>query len=133
MKNKKQMIFRWFALFLIPLTVFGLTALGFLAFRERKADPVAVTFTVLSEDVPAEAASHLHEGDRIVDRKKQAVLGTVRAIRTENEGEFCDLVIEIAGEGADGFTAGETPLYIGEELAFRAWDYAGSGKVVAIG
>ena len=118
---------------------------------EKRSAEGSSGFVLRLSEVEEELLSHLHVGDRVIDRQSRSILGDILEIRTEEsyreifsetEGalvsarvpERFDLLLTLNAKREDGrlFTADGIQPKIGQIYYFRTYDFIGEGRVVAL-
>lgn len=146
--RKEIRVFRYLLLLCIPALVLAVW-LPKSAKEESTAEDGG--FVLLLSEVDEAFASHLHVGDRVVDRQSRSILGDILEIRTEEsrrevfsetEGVLvfsrvpgrCDIFLTVSAKKENGAcrTAGGDALLLGQTYHFRTYDFTGTGRVVAL-
>ena len=108
-------------------------------------------FVLRLSEVEEAFLSHLHVGDRVVDRQSRCILGDILEIRTEESyreifseaggalvsarvPERFDLLLTLSAKREDGTLITEDGIRpkIGQIYYFRTYDFIGTGRVVEL-
>ena len=114
------------------------------------ADEKEAAFVLAIDEADAALLSHLHEGDRVVDRQSRRILGDIIEIRSsksvseiysEARGALVEapvpdrlkilLTIKAAEHDGRVLTQGGDTVRLGQTYHFRTYDFSGEGRVVA--
>ncbi len=122
--------------------------------KEREnipSDGKTAAFVLAIDEADAALLSHLHEGDRVVDRQSRRILGDIIEIRSsesvseiysEARGALVEAPVPerlkillkiraVAQSGEIRTQSGDT-VRLGQTYHFRTYDFSGEGRVVAL-
>ena len=141
-------------LFAIPILFAAILPIGLYAWRQstrRTAPEGNAAFVLALDEVDEALLSHLHTGDRVVDRQSRRILGDIAEIRSsqsmrevysEAHGalvqapvpERLQILLTLRATERDGtvLTENGDTVRLGQTYYFRTYDFSGEGRVVAL-
>ena len=139
---------------MIPLLLIIAACLVLFFRKNAESAPIPgsdATFVLELDEVDATLLSHLHTGDRVLDRRSRRILGDILDIQTEQRhaevySEARGILIQapipgklqirltLRGSKRDGeiFTTGGDQVRLGQTYHLRTYDFSGSGRVVTL-
>lgn len=139
---------------MVPLLLIITASLVLFFKRSIESTPIPevdADFVLELDEVDASLLSHLHTGDRVLDRRSRRILGDILDIQTaqshaEVYSEARGMLIQapipgklqirltLRGSKKDGeiFTVGGDAVRLGQTYHLRTYDFSGSGRVVTL-
>ncbi len=138
----------------IPLLLIAAASLALFLGRSAESTPApeaSADFVLELDEVDTSLLSHLHPGDRVVDRRSRRILGDILDIQAEQShteiySEARSALVEapIPGKlqvrltlrgtekGGEIFSVGGDAVKLGQTYYLRTYDFSGNGRVVAL-
>ena len=151
MQTYKRTTPRFFIIFLLLFFVFAAAFFAKTHIKKAPASETSAFFVLEIREIDAALLSHLHEGDRVVDRKNRRILGDITEIRSsqstaevysEVHGRLVEapipdklrVLLTLQGTARDGeiLTKSGDTVRLGQTYYFRTYDFIGAGRVVAL-
>ena len=148
-RKRKNGLLLWLPILFAAVLLFGLYAK-----RQSTKAPIPegnATFVLALDEVDAALLSHLHTGDRVVDRQSRRILGDITEIRSsqsmrevysEAHGALVEspvpdrlkILLTLRAAKRDGAVLTESgdTVRLGQTYYFRTYDFSGEGRVVAL-
>ena len=142
-QNFREIVILFALVFLVACAIIFARTLLFGREDDRR---VSAIFLLLS-DIPSESADTLHEGDRVLDRGRRTILGTVEAITeaphlyesvaggesvTVEKVGYSDVTLKIRIESENRRNRESGVFYIGSALTISTHALAAEGQIIAL-
>ena len=147
MRSSSKQIYREFVILMavISLVAFGLSLISRLLFG-KESEHITEEISVKIEDIPLETIEEVHSGERVLDRRRRTILGTIEEVSTvphlyekaianesvlvEKKG-YCDAILRISIDRENRRNQVDGVFYIGATITLSTRSFAGDGRIVS--